>query len=236
MPPRSSWRERAEVRVSERELIVNADDFGRSLATNAGIIRAHEYGIVTSASLMVRWPAADHAARYVREHPELGLGLHVDLGEWAHRKGEWVRVYERAPIDEEIGRQLERFRALVGHDPTHLDSHQHVHREQPAASLMDAVAEQLDIPLRDRGAIRYCGDFYGQTGKGEPCPDAITVEALISVLERLEIGATELGCHPGLDPDLDSAYRLERLREVEALCDPRVRLALDRGRVRLRAF
>src|SRR5437764_14850027 len=80
--------------VSERELIVNADDFGRSPATNDGIIRGHEHGIVTSASLMVRWPAAVEAARYARRHPGLSLGLHVDLGEWAYLDGQWVLVYE----------------------------------------------------------------------------------------------------------------------------------------------
>ena len=37
-----------------RYLIVNADDFGQSVQVNQGIIHAHEHGIVTSASLMVR--------------------------------------------------------------------------------------------------------------------------------------------------------------------------------------
>jgi predicted glycoside hydrolase/deacetylase ChbG (UPF0249 family) len=48
-----------------RLLVVNADDFGRSRGVNAGVIAAHERGIVTSASLMVRWPAARGAADYV---------------------------------------------------------------------------------------------------------------------------------------------------------------------------
>ena len=56
-------------------LIVNADDFGQSPGVNRGIIEAHEHGIVTSASLMVRWPAAASAAAYAREHARLGLGL-----------------------------------------------------------------------------------------------------------------------------------------------------------------
>jgi predicted glycoside hydrolase/deacetylase ChbG (UPF0249 family) len=37
-----------------RCLIVTADDFGRSLGVNRGIIAANEGGIVTSASLMLR--------------------------------------------------------------------------------------------------------------------------------------------------------------------------------------
>ena len=62
-----------------RYLIVNADDFGQSTGINKGVIQAHEEGIVTSASLMVRWPAAPEAAAYARNRPGLSVGLHVDL-------------------------------------------------------------------------------------------------------------------------------------------------------------
>src|SRR4051794_16830036 len=48
----------------DRYVIVNADDFGQSRGINRGIILAHEQGIVTSASLMVRWAAAAEAAAY----------------------------------------------------------------------------------------------------------------------------------------------------------------------------
>ena len=51
----------------KRYLIVNADDFGQSHGVNRGIIEAHERGVVTSASLMVRWPAARKAAAYARK-------------------------------------------------------------------------------------------------------------------------------------------------------------------------
>ena len=32
--------------------------------------------------------------------------------------------------------------------------------------------------------------------------------------------AVEIGCHPGWDPDLETMYCQERLREVEVLCGP----------------
>src|SRR4051812_9848181 len=112
-------------------LIVNADDFGLSAGINRGIIEAHERGIVTSTSLMVRGAAAGEAAQYALAHPELSVGLHVDLCEWAHRGGEWLRLYEVVPFDDaaavarEVARQLDAFRAHIGHSPTHVDSHQH---------------------------------------------------------------------------------------------------------------
>src|SRR5712692_5001656 len=85
---------------AKRALIVNADDFGQSFGVNRGIIEAHERGIVTSTSLMVRWPAAREAARYARTHPELSVGLHLDLGERAFRDGSWVFLYIVVPRDD----------------------------------------------------------------------------------------------------------------------------------------
>lgn len=62
-----------------RRLIVNADDFGRSPATNEAVIRAHREGILTTASLMVAESAADDAVRLARACPALGVGLHLTL-------------------------------------------------------------------------------------------------------------------------------------------------------------
>jgi predicted glycoside hydrolase/deacetylase ChbG (UPF0249 family) len=226
----------------ERTLVVNADDFGRSAGINAGVAAAFEHGIVTSASLMVRGQAAAMAARYARTHPALGVGLHVDLGEWIYRDGAWrqtdavVDDTDAAAVEAEVTRQLERFRALMGDDPTHLDSHQHVHRHEPTATVMRRLAGALGVPLRGVSEhVRHCGDFYGQTGTGEPLLEAITVETLTSIVHALPAGVTELTCHPGLGGDA-GPYDAERSVEVQALCDPRVRAAVAGAGVTLRSF
>ena len=227
-----------------RILIVNADDFGLSVGVNAGIATAHERGVVTSASLMV-WGAAVHeAAEWAADHPALSLGLHLDLAEWVYDADDgWRTRYERVPahssdaVAEEVRAQVERFELLTGGLPTHLDSHQHVHRSEPAAAIVAALAGELDVPLREHNdAVRYSGAFYGQDGRGYPCREWITADALVSVVRALAPGITELGCHPGLDPGLDSVYRDERAIEVAALCDPVVRAALDAEGVRLSSF
>jgi predicted glycoside hydrolase/deacetylase ChbG (UPF0249 family) len=229
--------------ADKRYLIVNADDFGRSPSVNRGVIEAHAGGIVTSASLMVRWPAAAEAAAYAREHPDLALGLHFDLGEWVYREGAWLRAYEVVPADdssavmEEATRQLAAFHRLLGRDPTHLDSHQHVHLREPVRSVLIEIAGELAVPLRHYDPkIRYCGDFYGQTGKGLPLPEAISADALIEILAALPPGVTELACHPGLDDELQSMYRSERVEELKVLCDPRVRATAAVKKIKLCSF
>jgi predicted glycoside hydrolase/deacetylase ChbG (UPF0249 family) len=229
--------------AAKRYLIVNADDFGVSPGVNQGIIEAHEHGIVTSASLMVRWPAAAEAAAYSQEHPNLSLGLHFDLCEWVYRDETWVPVYEVVPVDDitavadEVSRQLATFRRLVGQDPTHIDSHQNVHRWEPVRSVLVEIARKLAVPLRHCSPeVRYCGDFYGQTGKGLPIPDVVSVDGLIKILAALPPGLTELSCHPGKGNDLDSVYHSERAEEVKVLCDPRVRAAIVVEGIELRSF
>ena len=229
-----------------RLLVVNADDFGLSAGVNAGIVEAHEHGIVTSASLMVLHPAADSAAAYARAHPRLGLGLHVDLGEWYFRDGQWHALYERVPphdqaaVEGEVHHQIERFRSLLGHDPGHLDSHQHVHRREPAAAVLGALARRFGVPLRGAGRIAFRGDFYGQTDAGEPLPDRVSVEAALALFDTLPQGATEMACHPGLvgddDPLGGTMYRSARRAEVAVLCDPRLREGLARRGIELATF
>jgi len=228
--------------VTERVVIVNADDFGRSVGVNRGIIQAHEHGIVTSASLMVRWPDAKQAAAYARGD-SLSVGLHLDLGESVYRDGEWHARYEViAPqtadaVRGEVSSQLEQFERLMGRPPTHLDSHQHVHFSEPTRTALVLAAERLGVPVRGfTPGITYSGAFYGQDGYELPFPDAITVEALIGEIERLEPGVTEIGCHPATHADHDSTYGAERIQELKTLCDPRISAAIVRCGVSLRSF
>src|SRR6202035_4017547 len=118
-------------------------------------------GIVTSASLMVRPQAAVAAAELSRGLPGLSVGLHFDLGEWACRDGTWYPLCEVVSLDDpravraELGRQLDRFRDMFGRDPTHLDSHQHVHRQTPVREIAAEIAAELDVPLR-HFTLRHC--------------------------------------------------------------------------------
>jgi predicted glycoside hydrolase/deacetylase ChbG (UPF0249 family) len=229
--------------VSDKYLIVNADDFGQSSGVNRGIITAYRGGIVTSASLMVRWPAAAEASAYAQDHPNLSIGLHVDLGEKVFRAGEWIPLYGVVPLQdttairEEIFRQLDVFHHLMGHGPSHLDSHQHVHLREPVRTILLEVSQRLGIPLRHCSAeISYRGGFYGQTAEGAPLPNVISVDGLIHILETLSAGYTELGCHPAEHCDLDTMYCLERLKELSVLCAPQVRAAITAMGIELCSF
>jgi hopanoid biosynthesis associated protein HpnK len=65
--------------MSARRLVVSGDDFGAAPEVNAGVVRAHREGILTSTSLMVTGDAAAEAVALAREHPGLAVGLHLVL-------------------------------------------------------------------------------------------------------------------------------------------------------------
>ena len=137
----------------------------------------------------------------------------------------------------EVASQLATFRRLVGRDPTHLDSHQHVHRTEPAHSILLQLAAELSVPLRQFNAdVRYQGAFYGRTSEGAPLAGAISREGLLDILANLSPGVTELGCHPGYADDLDGIYIAERAEELKVLCDPTIRSAIEAMGIRLRSF
>ncbi|MGA9524404.1 MAG: ChbG/HpnK family deacetylase, partial [Myxococcaceae bacterium] len=59
-------------------LVVNADDLGLHPDIDAGILRAHREGILTSASVLVKGTHAEVAVRRAREQG-LALGVHLCL-------------------------------------------------------------------------------------------------------------------------------------------------------------
>jgi chitin disaccharide deacetylase len=211
-------------------VIVNADDFGADEGTTRGIIEAHERGIVTSASLMVDMPGARSAVRAAREHPQLGVGLHVNFTAGS-------RILDPDDLRaqrQELERQLDRFSDMTGQSPTHIDSHHHVHRRAGVASLFIELCRDRRIPLRGFSGITYVGHFYGQWDHGETDVRHISPDYLISLLRSIAPGFSELACHPGdHDARFDPVYDWQRQIELESLTDPRVSAAAAREGIRL---
>ena len=214
--------------------IVNGDDFGASRGINRGILEAHERGILTSTSLMVNMPAAAEAAALARRHPRLSVGIHLNLT----NEGEGVvDLNDVAECRAELDRQIERFVALAGTLPTHLDTHHNIHRRSHLQPCFVEVAVRYGLPLREHSPVRYFSSFYGQWD-GETHLEQISTEMLMRMLE-IEVGegVTELSCHPGyVDPDFASCYAIEREADVRTLCDPAVREHLEALGIQLIGF
>jgi predicted glycoside hydrolase/deacetylase ChbG (UPF0249 family) len=206
--------------MTARRLIVNADDFGLATGVNEGIVEAHVNGILTSTSLMVDCPAAAHAVELARAHPGLSVGLHyVEDGPEIDEPGHAARTFAA---------QLARFRELTESDPTHVDSHHHVHMSR--MTTFAPLVAPLGVPLRGDGRVRYVGDFYGQPRRGVVELERVRAPYLLELIaeEAAATGFTELGCHPArVTDDLVSSYSREREVELATLSDPDVRARIE---------
>jgi chitin disaccharide deacetylase len=153
-----------------RQLIVNADDFGRSRGVSDGILRAHCDGIVTSTTAMMNMPGVTHdLQRAATEAPRLGLGVHLTFT--AGRPllpAEWVRslvdehdhflsqaaiVQQPTRIDpdellSELHAQVNTFKNALGRWPDHLDAHHFVHLYPPLFCVYLDLADSLGLPIR----------------------------------------------------------------------------------------
>jgi len=246
----------------QRRLIVNADDLGRTRGINEGIFTAHQKGLVTSATLMVIYPAAEEAVELLDGYPDLGVGLHVQLSGGApllppesipsliDEQGLFFAQPERltdAALDQvrvEVQAQLVRFRELTGRLPTHLDSHHHSHRLPVVCEAIIEVARQWQLPVRRSSP--EIAEWLRQTQI--PTTDAFIedffgsdarLEVLLRILTALGPGTSELMCHPGISDDSlrrHSSYSDQREEELAVLTQPDVHRALEESDIRLTHF
>ena len=214
-----------------RLLVVNGDDFGLARGVNEGIIEAHTRGILTSTSLMVLRPAAEEAGALARAHSKLSVGLHFEE-DGATELNDPVQA-ERALLA-----QLERFHRLVGRNPTHLDSHHHVHAEGDRMVTFKSFASRWGIPLRNDGQVAYIGGFWAQWEPGVTNLDYIRRPFLRHLVDaEVGEGFTELACHPArVSEDLDSNYLHEREVELQTLTEAGLREELQGAGVRLVSY
>jgi predicted glycoside hydrolase/deacetylase ChbG (UPF0249 family) len=205
-----------------RFLVVNGDDFGLSPGVNEGIVEAHVDGILTSTSLMVLEGAAPEAAALAHEHPDLSVGLHfVEDGS--------ANLDDPEQAARAFAEQLERFREVVGRDPTHVDSHHHVHREQGRLEVFARLVEPLGVPLRHDGRVGYVGGFWAQWEPGVTELRYVRRPFLLELV-RTEVpdGFTEIACHPArITGDFESSYLEERAVELATLTEPRLREEIE---------
>jgi hopanoid biosynthesis associated protein HpnK len=154
-----------------RRLIVSGDDLGLHPGINAGVVRCHLQGIVTSASLCANGGAFADAVAALRGAPDLDVGVHLTLvGEAPLLAPESLPTLARGgrlppdfrslffrlmlgrirmrEVEAEMAAQVARARD-AGLRVSHLDSHQHVHLHPTLLTAVLRVARRFGI-----GAVR----------------------------------------------------------------------------------
>jgi predicted glycoside hydrolase/deacetylase ChbG (UPF0249 family) len=138
-----------ESNTSEIKVIINADDFGYSHNVNACILEAITQNRISSATIMANGPAVAEALDMAFRQPQVSFGVHLNLTEFSpllpsrnHQSvglvdgdgnflGNGFRQLRPSPrlleacyqeLDQQILSLSEK-----GLQPSHLDSHHHIH-------------------------------------------------------------------------------------------------------------
>ncbi len=130
-------------------LIINADDWGRSVAETDAAFRCYKASRITSVSAMVFMADSERAAELTQES-ELDVGLHLNFTEGFAGKSNSGRLSEcqsrlarylrrnkysqvlynpflRKAFSYSYQAQAEEFARLFGKPPSHIDGHHHMH-------------------------------------------------------------------------------------------------------------
>ncbi len=165
-------------------------------------------------------------------------------------------------LRREFGAQIEKL-SQAGLSPTHLDSHQNLHLWPQVATVLFEIAASRGIGairmvrsarwtptavgvrvLSSRLARRAgaAGLAFPEASTGLDEAGSIDVTRLLDTIDRLSAtgaATAEMVTHLGQDPDPDRDRYDTRFRwsdELDAVCDPRAREAIDRAGFELGSF
>lgn len=247
-------------------VVINADDFGLTEGVCAGIVRAIGAFGVTSTTAMVCVPGAVQRLQHWAPRIAGKIGAHLQLTSGAPlqppesvpslvtKEGKFPskrKDISGASPTEILAEWTAQLETLIraGIEPTHLDSHHHVHGLPGVFPAFCELARRYGLPVRSltsemtralqaasiQSIDRTLIDWYS----GE-----LSIASLLRVLqtgvrECPEARNLEVMCHPGLaDETLGSLtrYTTEREQELAVLCHPDLQSELAKNGFELRGF
>jgi len=211
----STYAERLGWPAGTKAIILHIDDGGRSHSQNVGTIKALEGGMATSTSIMMPRPGMAEFVEYVKAHPKVDAGLHLDLGRGAAADDAEKEI--RAQIDKALS---------MGITPTHLDGEGAMQFQTQYTDRFVKVAIEKKIPLLFYGGhMQYISSEAGSNkdlflsiakklwDSGLPVIDDVLANrphpndyeerktALIKLLREMKPGITEIIFHCSMKGD-----------------------------------
>lgn len=153
--------------MSNKKFILNADDFGMSMAFNKAVLDGYNNGFLTSASICANGEAFTSAVNeIIPECPNLGIGVHLNIIEGAslqdftktslltdsegNFKNGYLKMIKLShnplfmeQVEKEFRLQIEKVMSYTKVD--HIDSHVHVHGIPKIFELTCKLAKEYGI-------------------------------------------------------------------------------------------
>jgi hopanoid biosynthesis associated protein HpnK len=219
--------------VSDRFLIVTADDFGLSDSVNEAVRQATLSGVLTAASLMMGEPATAAAVSLAQAMPKLRVGLHLvlvdghsvlpphhipDLVDPAGRFSNAMVVPAfrfvasrrvRAQLAAEIRAQLEAF-ARTGLELDHVNAHKHFHLHPLILELVLEIGREFGVT-----AVRIPQEPFWYSRRAGGAAAATFLTPWLALM-RTRVRARGLTCNDHVF-GLSATGRLDSQQMIEVL-------------------
>lgn len=216
-------------------MIINADDCGRTIQQNASIERAIVAKKITSTSIMANMPAFDGAVGLYNNYREIiSFGVHLnltegepllysqkllDIGFYKQEEGKLLfnghsfirkflpKIYLH-DIKKELILHVNKIRDY-GIEPSHIDSHNHIHTSNFMMFLLPSLCKELNIyKVRNiRNLVPFslnlCARNVWTSAEKLLCPKIKFTNKFASFTDFQKWGANidfdtfEIMCHPG---------------------------------------
>jgi predicted glycoside hydrolase/deacetylase ChbG (UPF0249 family) len=218
---------------TDRAVILHVDDVGMCQATLSAFDDLMDFGLISSAAVMVPCPWFPQTAEYCRKHPEVDMGVHLTLNsEWdGYRWGpistrdvksglidDEGYFYRRQPpvhangdanaANIEMKAQIDRALA-AGIDATHIDSHMGTIAHEKFLPGYVNLAQEYRLPP----TILFRGDKVGFRARG--LGDTLS-DMAVDLEEKLEGAGMPLLDHEvglPLDNPVDRIGQAKRILE-----------------------
>jgi hypothetical protein len=155
--------------TTNNTIIINADGFGYSYSVNRAILQSFQRTLCNSSSILANMDGFDDAIGLLKTHPILRrkIGIHLNItegsplsdeirrcsrfcdpeGRFSYRRERPLLVLsrrEKNALYGEMKMQMERVIA-AGIQPTHVDSHHHVHTEWAITPIVSRLVREFGI-------------------------------------------------------------------------------------------
>lgn len=157
----------------EIRLIVKGDDMGAAHGINTATIAAFTQGVLTTTNVLVPAPWFPEAARLLKEHPDLDVGVHLTLtSEWDNIK--WRPLTFAPSIVDDDGYLLPMVQPRPGAQP----GHSLKERSWKLDEIERELRAQLTLAKRHIPQATYTWNHMGFTSLG------VEVASLVSRLSK----------------------------------------------------
>lgn len=149
------------------KIIFNADDFGYCQSVNYAIMDCYHMGLLKSTTIMANMKGFEQAIRLAKDEPDLDVGIHLTLSCGkpltdaksliVPETGKFKKitffdhgdfVVDTDEVYHELKAQIEKT-IKAGIIPTHFDSHQHTHTMGSIAAVVNQLADEYGVPIRN---------------------------------------------------------------------------------------